>query len=58
MAYFQTDGIPRELRLSRGRLETLPSAAMLAMQAAESGFDFEPDNASEIEQSHGQAALA
>lgn len=46
MAYFQADGIPRELRLWRGRLETLPSATMLAMQAAESGFDFEPEHAS------------
>lgn len=56
MAYFQADGIPKELRLWRGRLGTLPSATMLAMQAAESGFDFEPDTAASEEQS--QEALA
>lgn len=56
MAYFQADGIPKELRVWRGRLETIPSATMLAMQADESGFDFEPDTASFEEQS--QQALA
>ena len=56
MAYFQADGIPKELRLWRGRLETIPSATMLEMQADESGFDFEPDIASFEEQS--QQALA
>lgn len=56
MAYFQADGIPRELRLWRGRLETLPSAIMLAMQEDESDFDFEPDSPSLEQQS--QQALA
>lgn len=56
MAYFQADGIPKELRLWRGRLETIPSATMLAMQADESEFDFEPDTSSFEEQS--QQALA
>ena len=56
MAYFQADGIPRELRLWRGRLETMPSDIMLAMQEDESDFDFEPDSPSFEQQS--QQALA
>ena len=56
MAYYQADGIPKELRLWRGRLDTLPSATMLAMQEAETAFDFEADTASLEGQS--QQALA
>lgn len=55
MAYFQADGIPRQLRLWRGRLRTLPSATMLAMQEAESEYDFEPDS---VLEQQSQQALA
>ena len=44
MSYFQSDGIPRELRLCRNRFTSLPSATMLAVQIEAIGEDDEDES--------------
>ena len=56
MAYYQADGIPKELRLWRGRLAQMPSATMIAMEAEDRQYTLVPDAGLSNEQS--QQALA
>ena len=44
MAYFQADGIPKELRLWRGRMMSVPSPTMLTMMEEDTEYEFEPDS--------------
>ena len=56
MAYFQADGIPRELRLWQGRLASVPSPTMLAMQLENSQYSIEPE--ADLLEQQSQQALA
>ena len=58
MAYFQADGIPRELRLWRGRMVSVPSPTMLTMLEDGTEYEFEPDTEHTQQQLQSQQVSA